>query len=65
MTNTEQFTRSLVRTLPLMDEKIKIVGIEQDGDEGLIVMFSDGTTAAFLAEELIELRPQREPTSIQ
>jgi hypothetical protein len=48
-----------------MDEKIKIIGVEQDGDEGLIVMFSDGTTAAYVAEELIELRPQREQTSIQ
>jgi hypothetical protein len=46
-----------------MKEEIQIVSIEQDGDEGLIVTFSDRTTAAYIAEELLELRPHRETVS--
>ena len=41
---------------------IKIKSLERDGDDGLIVDLSDGTTAAYLVEELLELRPHREPT---
>lgn len=39
---------------------IKILTTEPDGDDGLIVTFSDGTTGAYVAEELLELRPFRE-----
>jgi hypothetical protein len=39
---------------------IKIVSIERDGEDGIFVTFSDGTTAGYVAEELIELRPKRE-----
>jgi hypothetical protein len=39
---------------------IKIVSIERDGEDGILVTFSDGTTAGYVAEELIELRPKRE-----
>jgi hypothetical protein len=42
---------------------IKITSVERDGDDGLIVTFSDGTTGAYVVEELLELRPHREPTS--
>ena len=39
---------------------IQIVSVEQDGDFGILVAFSDGTTAGYIAEELLELRPSRE-----
>ena len=35
--------------------------IEKDGYDGLIVTFSDGTTAGYVVEELLMLRPVREP----
>jgi hypothetical protein len=44
-----------------MSEQIKILHIEQDGDDGLIATFSDGTTAGYVVEELLELRPIRLP----
>jgi len=43
-----------------MSESIHILTAERDGDDGLIVTFSDGTTGAFVVEELLELRPFRE-----
>jgi hypothetical protein len=39
---------------------IQIVHIEQDAPDGILVTFSDGTIAGYVAEELIELRPKRE-----
>ncbi len=39
---------------------IQIRTTELDGDDGLIVTFSDGTTGAYVVEELLELRPVRE-----
>ena len=45
-----------------MTTAIQILKVEQDGDDGLIVAFSDGTTDGYVAEELLELRPQREWT---
>jgi hypothetical protein len=39
---------------------IQIVNIEQDGEDGILVTFSDGTIAGYVVEELIELRPIRE-----
>jgi len=42
------------------DKDIKILKIEQDGDDGLIVTFSDGTVGAYVVEELLELRPHRD-----
>ena len=44
-----------------MAEPIRILNVERD-DDGLIVTFSDGTTAGYVTEELLELRPFREPT---
>ena len=40
---------------------IQIASVEKDGDDGILVSFSDGTTAGYVAEELLELRPLREP----
>jgi hypothetical protein len=42
---------------------IQIVNVEQDGEDGILVTFSDGTIAGYVAEELIELRPKRERVS--
>jgi hypothetical protein len=47
------------RLLLMSDSLIRISSVEQDGDDGLIVMFSDGTTAGYVVEELLELRPIR------
>jgi hypothetical protein len=43
-----------------MAQTIKMLTAEFDGDDGLIVTFSDGTTGAYVIEELLELRPFRE-----
>jgi len=43
-----------------MPEPILILTVERDGDDGLIVTFSDGTTAGYVVEELLALRPRRE-----
>ena len=43
-----------------MAKAIKILTTECDGDDGLIVTFSDGTTGAYVIEELLQLRPIRE-----
>jgi hypothetical protein len=45
-----------------MASAIKILTTEFDGDDGLIVTFSDGTTGAYVVEEMLELRPFRERT---
>ena len=47
---------------PLMPEPIQILTVEKDDGDGLITTFSDGTTAGYVAEELLELRPKRELT---
>jgi hypothetical protein len=43
-----------------MAKEIRILTTEPDGDDGLIVTFSDGTTGAYVVEELLALRPVRE-----
>jgi hypothetical protein len=48
-------------TLFVMAEEIHIVKVEKDGEDGLIVTFSDGTTGGYVVEELLSLRPIREP----
>jgi hypothetical protein len=39
---------------------IQILTTALDGNDGLTVTFSDGTTGAYVAEELLALRPYRE-----
>ncbi len=46
-------------------QPIRILTVECDVDDGVIVTFSDGTCDGFVAEELLELRPYREPTAIR
>jgi hypothetical protein len=57
-----QPTAWLRDTLFAMAEKMQILNVERDGEDGLIVTFSDGTTGAYVAEELLELRPFRQQT---
>ena len=44
----------------VMAEEIHILKVEKDGEDGLIVTFSDGTKAGYVVEELLLLRPLRE-----
>src|ERR1019366_2922420 len=43
-----------------MEAQTQILKVEKDGEDGLIVTFSDGTTAGYVVEELLGLRPLRE-----
>ena len=43
-----------------MNDGIRLLNVVLDGDDGVVVTFSDGTTDAYVAEELLELRPYRE-----
>jgi hypothetical protein len=43
-----------------MGQPIRIETVELDGNDGLIVTFSDGTTGGYVVEELLALRPLRE-----
>jgi len=47
-------------TLFAMTEDIKILKVEKDGEDGLIVTFSDGSIGGYVVEELLLLRPNRE-----
>ena len=60
VSKTKQTAMTKERKSSFMEEKILILTTERDGDDGLIVTFSDGTTGAYVAEELLELRPYRE-----
>ena len=42
---------------------IEIVKVEQEGQDGVLVTFSDGTIGGYVVEELLELRPVREKAS--
>jgi hypothetical protein len=43
-----------------MKDVIRLINVQLDGDDAVVVTFSDGTTGAYVAEELLELRPYRE-----
>jgi hypothetical protein len=47
-----------------MAEPIRILTVEREGQDGLLVTFSDGTIAGYVTEELLELRPHREPVRL-
>jgi hypothetical protein len=51
--------------LAMSHHGITISSVEQDGGDGLIVTFSDGTTAGYVVEELLELRPARQNAPIK
>jgi hypothetical protein len=60
-----QSSDSRLDKVTFMSERIRIVTVERDGDDGVILTLSDGTTAAYVVEELLELRPRREPIETQ
>jgi hypothetical protein len=41
-------------------KELRVVEVQKDGTDGILVAFSDGTVAGYVLEELIELRPFRE-----
>jgi len=43
-----------------MNGTTNILKVEKDGEDGVIVTFSDGTIAGYVVEELLLLRPSRE-----
>jgi hypothetical protein len=43
-----------------MENRIQITKVERDDGDGVVVQFSDGTIAGYVAEELLKLRPHRE-----
>jgi hypothetical protein len=47
-----------------MAEAVRIVSVERDNDDGILVVFSDGTTCGYVVEELLELRPFREKVKL-
>jgi hypothetical protein len=55
--------RSLTQDAMTMLDSVRILTAEPDHDDGLIVTFSDGTTAGYVTEELVEMRPFREQTA--
>ena len=46
----------------MSDAPIRILAVDVEAG-GLFVTFSDGTSAGFVIEELLDLRPYREPLS--
>jgi hypothetical protein len=48
-----------------MAKKTRIVSVEQEGADGIFVAFSDGTSAGYVIEELLALRPLRERLSVK
>jgi hypothetical protein len=46
----------ILRTIPM---RLTILTVKKDGDDGLVVSFSDGTDAGYVVEELLKLRPKR------
>jgi hypothetical protein len=44
-----------------MTNAVRITSVEMDGEDGLIVTFSDRTTGAYAVEDLLGLQVLREP----
>jgi hypothetical protein len=55
-----QLAAGQIGILSAMDEKVHIVKVEKDSQDGLLVTFSDGTIGGYVVEELLLLRPIRE-----
>jgi hypothetical protein len=60
MSNIRQMAAGQQGTLFLMASSVTILNVEKDGEDGLIVTFSDGTIGGYVVEELLQLRPIRE-----
>jgi hypothetical protein len=46
--------------LAVMETTVNIDKVEQDGPDGVLVTFSDGTITGYVVEELLRIRPARE-----
>jgi hypothetical protein len=44
-----------------MANLVTISDVVKDGEDGVFVTFSDGTTGGYVVEELMMLRPVRQP----
>ena len=64
MSNSEQLAVFSVCDSLHMEIGFQILAVELDGDDGVIITFSDGTTAGYVIEELLDLRPVRERVKI-
>ena len=51
----------LMKTIPVMPDDIRMLSVELERIDGLIINFLDGTTAGYVVEELLEFRPSRKP----
>lgn len=60
MCNIRQMAAGRQVTLSLMASRVTILEVEKDGEDGVIVTFSDGTFGGYVVEELLLLRPIRE-----
>jgi len=60
VSNIDQTPARKRHTFSSMAGEIHILEVEKDGEDGLIVTFSDGTIGGYVVEELLELRPIRE-----
>lgn len=58
------FLRRSAAKLADMAEQTHILKVEKDGEDGLLVTFSDGTLAGYVLEELLALRPLRERVEV-
>lgn len=63
--DTRQTGDGRAAKLALMDVRIEILAVEKDGPDGVLVTFSDGTVGGYVVEELLELRPYREPANAE
>jgi hypothetical protein len=64
VSKTIQFSSLVIVYTALVADPIRILDVEREQDaDGLIVTFSDGTTAGYITEELLALRLFREPSS--
>jgi hypothetical protein len=61
MSNIAQSAFDASNKVVHMDGDIQIAHVAMDHSDGIIVTFSDGTIAGYVVEELLELRPHREP----
>jgi len=60
VSNARQLAAWQRGSLFAMGNEIHILKVEKDGEDGLIVTFSDGTIGGYVVEELLLLRPIRE-----
>jgi hypothetical protein len=60
VSNLAQSSIPFICTVAAMNKEIQMLTVELDGNDGLIVTFSDGTIGAYVIEELLILRPIRE-----